>query len=156
MSPSSDEREKLERLMHRTLRDLPPRRAPDSLEQRVRAEIERRAARPWWRKAFVHWPVAALAGFVALCTGIVIFAFMGGVRIMGGFDAAPFQESLAQPFSWMESGLAIVRAMTRFVEIILRNIPPLFLYGGLVFFAAMYAVLFGLGAAAYKALHGPR
>jgi hypothetical protein len=52
----------------------------------------------------------------------------------------------------MESGLAIVRAITGFIEIMLRNIPPLWLYGGLVFFASMYAALFGLGAAAYRAL----
>ena len=56
----------------------------------------------------------------------------------------------------MESGLAIINAITSFFDIMLRNIPPLWLYGGLALFAAMYATLFGLGAAAYKALHAQR
>ncbi len=44
MNPTPDNEEKMERLIHRTLRDLPPRRAPNSLERRVLAELDRRAA----------------------------------------------------------------------------------------------------------------
>ena len=46
MTPSSHhDPEKLERAIHETLRALPPRRAPRTLEARVLAELERRAAR---------------------------------------------------------------------------------------------------------------
>lgn len=156
MTPTPDPQENIERLIQQTLGELPPRRAPRSLERRVLAEIERRAALPWWRKSFVHWPVTARAGFILLCTGLMKLALMAGVWMMAGFDTAQFKEAFAQPFSWMESGLAIVRAITGFIEIMLRNIPPLWLYGGLVFFASMYAALFGLGAAAYRALRAER
>ena len=156
MTPKREPHQELEQLIHRTLRDLPPRRAPGSIEQRVLAEIARRAARQWWRKSFAHWPVPALAGFVVLSAGLVKLGFMAGVWIMAGFDPAPFKETLAQPFSWLESGLVIVNAITGFCDIMLRNIPPLWVYGGLIFFASMYAALFGLGAAAYKALRAPR
>ena len=47
MQPSPENhQEKLERAIHQTLRALPPRRAPRSLEDRVFAELARRAALP--------------------------------------------------------------------------------------------------------------
>lgn len=153
MTPPSDHSEKLERLVHRTLRDLPPRSAPRALEQRVLAEIARRAALPWWRKSFVHWPVPARAAFIVVSAGIVKLVLMATVWVMAGFDIAQFRAAFAEPFAWMEGGLAVVRATADFFDILFRNIPPLWLYGGLAFLAAMYAALFGLGAAAYKALH---
>ncbi|MGH7955874.1 MAG: hypothetical protein ACREH8_02550 [Opitutaceae bacterium] len=151
MMPESKD-EHLEKLLHRTLRQLPPRRAPRSLEQRVLAEIDRRAALPWWRKNFAHWPGPARVGFVVTCAAVVTFALMGRGWITTGFDPAQFKAAFAQPFSWMENVLIVVRAITGFCQIMLRNIPPLWLYGGLVAFGSMYAALFGLGAAALKAL----
>lgn len=156
MNPSPDHHEKLERVIHRTLRELPPRRAPRSLEDRVFAEIARRAALPWWHKSFVHWPLPARAALLVLLLGVVKVVLMGGVWVAAGFDTAQFRAAFAQPFAWMESGLAVVHAVSGFFEIMLRNIPPLWLYGGLAFVAAMYVALFGLGAAAYKALYVQR
>jgi hypothetical protein len=153
MNPFPNHDEKLEQLVHRTLRDLPARRAPRSLGQRVLAEIERRAALPWWRKSFAHWPVAARAGFIVLCVGLVMLLLTLGVSLTAGFEAGQYQQAFAHEFAWMESGRAIVNALGDFLSIMGRNIPPLWLYGGLAFFAAMYAALFGLGAAAYKALY---
>jgi hypothetical protein len=157
MNPSPDDpHQKLERLVHRTLRELPARRAPRSLEGRVFAELARRAALPWWRKSFVHWPVPARAALLVVLLGVVKLVLMGGVWAASGFDAAQFREAFAQQLSWMESGIAVVNASRSFFEIMFRNIPPLWLYGGVAFIAALYAALFGLGAAAYKALHVQR
>jgi hypothetical protein len=156
MTPKPEPNPEMEQLIHRTLRDLPPRRAPSSIEQRVLTEIARRAARPWWRKSFAHWPIPALAVFVVVSAALVKLAFMAGVWVMAGVDTTSLKDVLAQPLSWVESGLVVVHAVTGFCDIMLRNIPPLWLYGGLVFFASMYATLFGLGAAAYKALVAQR
>lgn len=158
MNPSDhDPREqKLERFIHQTLRELPARRAPGSLEQRVLAELSRRAALPWWRKSFVHWPLAARAAFLVGCIGVVKLALMGAVWVMAGFDTTQYREAFAQQLAWMDSGLVVVHAIGGFFEIIARNIPPLWLYGGLAFLATMYVALFGLGAAAYKALQAHR
>lgn len=156
-TPQNESREqKLERMIHRTLRELPARPAPRSLETRVMAEIARRAALPWWRKSFTHWPLTARALFAVACLGLVKVALMGGVWVMAGFDPAQFREAFAQQFSWMQSGLVVVEAITGFFEIIGRNIPSLWLYGGLAVIATLYVTLFGLGAAAYKALQGQR
>ena len=151
-----DRHEKLERLVHRTLREIPARRAPASLEARVLAELTRRAALPWWRQSFVHWPVPARAAFIVFSAGIVKLVLMASVWAMAGFDAAQFSAAFAQPVNWMESGLTVVNAIGGFFDILFRNIPPLWLYGGLAFLATMYATLFGLGAAAYKALYVQR
>lgn len=150
--PSEHPREKLEHAIHRTLRELPPRRAPLSLEQRVLAEIARRAALPWWSKSFIHWPMGARLGFLVVCAGIVKLVLMGSVWAAGGFDGGEFRTAFAQPFAWFEAGRALLHAFTGFLEIIHRNIPPLWLYGGLAVVATAYATLIGLGAAAYKVL----
>jgi hypothetical protein len=152
MTPLPDHEEKLERIIHQTLRDLPLRRAPESLPERVLAELHRRAALPWWRKSFAHWPFAARAGFIMVCAGLVKAAFMLSVWAMAGFDQGQFRELFAPHFSWMENGLVVVNAIAGFFEILGRNIPSVWLYAGLAFFGAAYFALFGLGAAAYKAL----
>ena len=157
MNPNLDpqktpEQEQLERLVHRALRELPARPAPRSLEARVLAELSRRAALPWWRKSFVYWPLPARAVFLLASAAVVKLVLMGTVWAMAGFDTAQVQSAFAQPVAWWESVQILVNAVTGFFEVMLRNIPPLWLYGGLAFIATMYAALFGLGAAAYKLL----
>jgi hypothetical protein len=152
MNSRPEKDQDLERLIHRTLRDLPARRAPRSLEQRVLAELSRRAARPWWHKSFAHWPVPVRAVFLVASAGIVKLVLMATVWAMAGFDTAELQNAFAQPIAWWEGGRAVLTATTDFFNIMLRNIPALWLYGGLAFIATVYAALFGLGAAAYKAL----
>ena len=155
MNPGHNDKH-LEETIHRALRELPARQAPHSLEQRVLAEIERRAALPWWRRSFTHWPAAARIGFIIVCAGIVLTALMGRVWIMAGFDPAHLKPALLQPFAWAENLLVALRAIAGSCEIILRNIPSVWLYGSLLFFGSMYAALFGLGAAAFKAIRAPR
>ena len=156
MIPTPPNDEHLERLVHRTLRELPLRSAPRSLESRVLAEIARRAALPWWRKSFAHWPLAAQAGFVVLSIGLAKLALSIGLWVMQGFDSAQFTTALAQQFAWVESVRAVARAIGSFCEIMTRNIPPLWLYGGLAFVAVMYATLVGLGATAYRVFFNHR
>ena len=84
--------------------------------------------------------------------GIIKLARMLGVWVMAGFDTAQFKDAFAMQFTWLENARAVLNAMGDFGAIMARNIPPLWLYAGLAFFAAIYATLFGLGAAAYKAL----
>ena len=150
MTPTPEDQAKLERLIHHALRDLPERRAPISLEQRVRTEIARRAARPWWRHGFAHWPLAARGTFLVLSAGVVKLVLVLVAWATGGFEALAWRETFAQPIAWLESGLTVAGAIGNSCEILVRSIPPLWLYGGLTFCAAMYAALYGLGAAAYR------
>lgn len=156
MNPSPDNHEKLERIIHQTLRELPARRAPRALEQRVLAELERRAALPWWRKSFAHWPIAARAAFIVLSTGVVKLALLAGVWVMAGFDTAQFRDAFSKEVTWMESGLAVYHAIAGFFDIMLRNIPPVWLYGTIAVVGATYFALFGLGAAAWRVFRARR
>ena len=156
MNPPPDHEEKLERLIHRTLRELPLRRAPGTLETRVLAELARRAALPWWRKSFVHWPVPARAIFLLGSVGIVKLVLMAAIWVMAGFDLVQFREAFSQPLSVVENSLAVLRAVTGFFDLVARSIPPLWVYAGTAIVLSLYATLFGLGAAAYKALQAQR
>ena len=146
----------LERLIHRTLRELPLRRAPHSLESRVLTAIAQRAALPWWRRSFGHWPPPARIAFLVLSAGLVKVALMAAVWVMGGFDGAQFKDAFAPQFAWLEATSAVVSSVVEFFDLVVRNIPSLWLYGGLAFVATMYAALFGLGATAYRTLYANR
>jgi hypothetical protein len=148
--------QKLERLVHQTLRDLPRRRAPGTLEQRVMAELARRAALPWWRQGFAHWPMPARAAFILFAGGIAKVAIMAVVWVMAGFNAAQFQEAFATQIAWIDAAATVGHALGEFVSATLRGIPPLWLYGGLALVGFLYAALFGLGAAAYRTLYASR
>ena len=153
MNPSPEHHEKLERLIHRTLCELPPRRAPRSLESRVLAELERRAALPWWRKSFAHWPIAARTTFIVLGAGVAVSLVFATIAAQAGFDPATLTALFAREFVWMEAGLTLAHSLRDFASIVFRSIPPLWLYGGLAFVGSMYVALFGLGAAAYRTLY---
>lgn len=153
---SPDPQDKLERWVHQALRELPARSAPRSLESRVWAELNRRAALPWWSRNFAHWPMGARVLFIIVSAGFVKLALMLAVWVMAGFDVPQFQAAFSQQFAWMETGLDLIRVAQDFSQVILRNIPPLWLYGALAFLATMYGALFGLGAAAYRTLYASR
>jgi hypothetical protein len=153
MKPSP---EKLEQVIHQTLRSLPAHRAPRSLEARVLAAIEARASLPWWRQSFSRWPMPARVAFVLSSAGIAKLLLMVVVWVMAGFDGAQLSSAFSSQLSWIESVTAVVHATGDFFAALYRGIPVLWLYGAVAFVGAAYAALFGLGAAAYRALHARR
>jgi hypothetical protein len=150
MNPHDEQ--KLERLVHQTLRDLPPRRAPRSLEQRVLAAIEQRAALPWWRKGFAYWPAAPRFAFLAVVAAVVTGLF----RLLTGVDTGAGLTGLLPSLAWAESISSLARTSQDFARVVLGGIPSLWLYGGLAVMASLYAALFGLGATAYRLLYANR
>jgi len=122
MTESNDSQQKLEQLIHRTLRELPPRKAPRTLEMRVLREIERRNAPASSSVAFTSWPLVGRAAFILVCIAMAKLSLVAT--------------------SWGAS---------RVLEA-LRFIPLNWVIGVLVFAAAMYAALFSLGAIAYRTL----
>ncbi|MBS0662634.1 MAG: hypothetical protein JSR48_05175 [Verrucomicrobia bacterium] len=153
MKPSP---EQLEKMIHETLRSLPAHRAPRSLEARVLAALESRAALPWWRQSFVRWPMAARVAFVLLSAGLAKVALMVTVWVMAGFDSTEVAGAFSSQFAWVASAAAVINHLVAFCGTVYRGIPPLWLYGGIAFVAMMYLALFGLGAAAYRTLYANR
>lgn len=148
--------EELEKYIHQTLRALPARRAPMSLESRVRAAIEARAALPWWKQSFARWPLAARVAFFVASAGVAKLAIMAVVWAMAGFDTAQFTSAFSTEFGWLQAASSVVDGLGNFCGVLYRSIPPMWLYGGLAFVAVMYAALLGLGTAAYRMLYAQR
>jgi predicted anti-sigma-YlaC factor YlaD len=141
----------LEGLVDRALHDLPVRRAPATLESRVLAELERRAALPWWRRSFAHWPLPARTGFLVICIALIGFAFVGGATAMDGLRS--LSDSGALSLSWAREAAVLMASAGNLIALLTRAVPPSLLYGGLAVCAALYAALFGLGAAVYRTLY---
>jgi len=148
--------EELEKLIHQTLRALPDRQAPRTLEARVLAAIGERASLPWWRQSFARWPVGARCVFLLVSGGLVKVALMAAVWVMAGFDSVQFTSAFATPFAWLHETQAVLGGIGNFFALLFRSIPSLWLYGGLAVVASLYAALFGLGAAAYRTLYANR
>jgi hypothetical protein len=145
--------EKLERLLQQELRALPLRRAPSSLESRVFGELARRAALPWWQRSFANWPMGPRVVFVLLCVALIGATFLGGVSAVAGVRS--LNEVGALLLSWLQPALVVMASAGGLAALLVRLIPPLWIYGGLAVGAMLYVVLFGLGAAAYRMLYRP-
>jgi hypothetical protein len=150
ISPESDRN--LEQFIHRTLRDQPPRRAPRSLEQRVLAEIERRAALPWWRQDFVHWPIAMRGVFLAASAALAAAL----VWVLAGLDTTRVVNTVTADFAWVANVRGVAESIVNFGAIVVRGISPVWLYGGAITIVGLYAALVGLGTAAYRTLYSNR
>lgn len=151
MNERSEAEKGLERLLDRTLRELPARRAPPTLESRVLGELERRAARPWWRRSFAHWPQAARTAFVLICGGLIGLAFLGGAWAAVGLRW--LHESGALSIPWARQAMAITGVAGELAALLADAVPAAWLYDGLAVSAVLYAALFGLCIAAYRTLY---
>jgi hypothetical protein len=140
---ATDPNDPRQQLLDRTLRELPLRHAPPTLEARVIDELERRAALPWWRRSFAHWPLLARAAFLVLCGALIRLAFLGGAAAVAGVDS----------LVWARQAGILVMSLGNLAAAIARISPPHWLYEGAAVCGALYAVLFGLGAVVYRLLY---
>jgi hypothetical protein len=149
MKPSPEE---FEQIIHRTLRSLPDRRAPRSLEHRVMAAIAARAALPWWKQSFARWPLAARAGFLLASVAALLLVTFGSTAV----DTAALASRTSLRFGWLGVLRDAAAGTVDFAAIVFHAIPPLWLYGSVAALAALYLALFGLGATAYRTLYASR
>jgi hypothetical protein len=146
--PETDEA--LARLLDRTLRELPSRRAPMTLEPRVFNALRRRAVLPWWRRTFAYWPGLARATFLLIC------GCLAGLALLVGDWAATgvrLMQTSGASVSWVRQVVTIVNVASDLAALLSGAIPAAWLYGSLTAGALLYAALFGLGAAAYRILY---
>ena len=148
--------DELEKFVHEALRSLPDRKAPSSLELRVRAAIEARAHAPWWKQSFMEWPIAVRFAFVVLSIGMVKLAMMATVWATGGVESTGVVLAVQSQLSWIDAIGGAIRGTIESFSAVFRSIPAVWLYGILATVAAVYATLFSLGATAYRVLHSNR
>ena len=149
MSGQLSEEDRLERLLGGTMRDIPSRPAPHTLESRVFGELARRASQPWWRRSFGHWPAFARVGWMTVCGALIGITLLGGpwTAAMGSVQGT------GALGSWIRQAAAITGTVGNLGASLVDAIPVTWLLPGLAAAAVLYAFLFGLGAAAYRLLY---
>jgi hypothetical protein len=146
--------EKLESFVDQLVRGQPLRRAPPSLEARVLAQVAlQQTPMPWWRRGFTHWPLAARVAFLIASYGFVRLA-IAGVMTMVAFVGS--REVAGTAISWAHSSAEALSATASMCSLIVRAIPPSWLYCMAICGFALYALLFGLGTVAYRTLYVER
>ena len=145
--------DELEQFIHQQLHGLPPRRAPRTLETRVLAALEQRAAVAWYHRSWNYWPAAARATFLAVATGIAGTGVAAFYLVSSGVDTGAVAGQAADRFEGLSRLYNLAAWVVDFASYVITSIPPLWLYGGLATLAALYAAFFGLGAAAYRTLY---
>jgi hypothetical protein len=151
-----DSPQDLEKFVHRTLRSLPNRVAPHTLESRVMAAIAARATQPWWKQSYAQWPLAARCVFLMLSGGFAKLALMATVWAMADFESAGVVSAFTNQFAWVDRLSGIFGGVTALGSMIVRNIPSMWLYSGLACLAVLYGALLGIGATAYRTLFAQR
>jgi hypothetical protein len=144
--------DELEKFIHRTLRSLPSQRAPATLETRVLAALEVRAAIPWWHKSWTYWPQWVRALFILLSGGLAALVVVVGAGLPTGAETAQLNHAFASVLSLIRPVISLGRGLSDVVTLIGREIPTWWIYGAAAFVAGLYAMLVGVGAAAYRTL----
>jgi hypothetical protein len=149
-------RDELEQWVTRQVQSLPLRKAPQTLSMQVMAELQRRAALPWWRKSFLYLPFSARMAFMALCLGLA----NGSVALLRWLSAKPHGLELSavlnRPITWTERLIEAAQSVQNFLELVVSHLPALWVYGGLLAIVLLYVALFGIGATAYRTLYAGR
>jgi hypothetical protein len=141
--PTNDPNDALEDLFDRTLRGMPPRQAPPALESRVFRELERRAALPWWRRSFTHWPLAARMTLLLICCALAGMAVVGSTTVAAGIRS----------LYWAREIGVLEASGASLIALLASTAPPIWFYQGIAVCAVLYAALFGLGAVLYRTLY---
>lgn len=149
MNPNPDN---LEKAIHATLRGLPTRKAPSTLEARVLAEIVRRQALPWWKRSWAFWPTPVRWTFLILSAALSGLLIAAGVAVFDSSSAQRFAHVFAEPLASFSGILSAFHALSNACRNILGLIPPLWLYGALAAVSLLYTIVFLVGATAYRVL----
>ena len=143
----------LEQLIHSTLRSLPDRRAPGTLEARVLAEVERRATIAWYHKSWSYWPAAGRAAFLCATASLCVAIVVGFYLLSRGESGLAVAHEVGSRFQILSQLYATGTWVVDLVGRQFASIPSIWLYGGLGLVAALYATFLGLGAVAYRTLY---
>jgi hypothetical protein len=87
--------------------------------------------------------LAARASFLVLSAGLCALTFMGSARALTEFGSV---RRLADSVTWLSTAAEALGSL-------LRVVPSMWIYEALAAAALLYALLFTLGAAAYRTLY---
>jgi hypothetical protein len=146
MNQPDDKHGQLEKYIDAVLRAQPLKRAPASLESNVLAALRHRTSRAWWQQGFSAWPLAAKALFLLASIGFAKAALV--VATWGTSPLGSKSAALPPSLGWMHT-------VTEAFAAALHLIPNFWVYAVVGLLGAMYVLLFGVSAAAYRTLYAP-
>lgn len=142
--------------VHKAVSDLPSRRAPRSLIDRVNAAIAMREALPWYARGWTAWPAPArILTAVAGVAAVAAFAWLG---LLGTefFAAQPVREIATERAPMLSAlGSAFITLLEGF-KIAIERVAQPYLLAALIIMGAGYAACIGAGAGVYRFLHSHR
>lgn len=152
MNKPSLSEQQLERFIGSILSKQSLRQAPATLEARVLHALAQQAARPWWLQGFSRWPMLARLAFLPLGFGFVKLSFLSTGQLLSLWQL--LQNSA--PASTARTGAQTLGNLGQAVQtlgnLLTRDIPSAWLYGGAGLTLLLYAAAFGIGAAAFRTL----
>jgi hypothetical protein len=146
----------LQDFVHKALSDLPGRRAPRSLIDRVNTLIAMREALPWYARGWTAWPAPArILTAVAGVMAVAAFAWLG---ILGAqfFSTTPVREIATEQAPVVSALGSAFIAVLEGLKIAVERVAQPYLIGVLVVMGAAYATCIGAGAGVYRFLHAHR
>lgn len=138
----------LEQLLDDELKKLPAVTAPPALLRDVLAQLEARAASPWWQRAWWQWPVAAQAAFIILALALVAAVTTGGALLND--EATLWLQSLTAHASGFTSTWNTFAPLGDAGLLLWeKTAQPLLLYG-LIAAGVLYLACVGLGTMVFR------
>jgi len=151
MKPGKSFTDPDEAFVDRCLRGAPPRRAPEGFAELVLARLRRRAARPWWRRTFTHWPVTPRAGLIVACVASTLWTWRAAAWIAGAAEGT--LRRAVGPLTALREVLHVAIAAQSSLRLFDGGLSSHWLLGGLAAVGVAYVTLFALGATAYRTLY---
>jgi len=153
MSAEHERDAELERATARLLEGLQPRQAPQALQARVFAAIERRTRLPWWRMPFGHWPIAARLALVTCSAYLGWLSISAAIWVMAGASSARQAYDASPWFSAVRAAGQFVVFMRHTLATVMHSIPADWIYLSAALAAMLYVAVCGLAAVAYRVLY---
>ena len=145
--------EEVEKFIHRELRGLPVRPAPSTLEARVMAALEHRAAIAWYHKSWSYWPATVRALFLVVATGVAGAAIAAFYLFLQGAQLGLAWQEFSGRFQVLSLLYGAAVWTVNFLGQMIGSIPSLWVYVGLATVTSLYVTFIGLGAATYRVLY---
>ena len=142
--------------VHKALSELPGRRAPRSLIDRVNAAIAMREALPWYARGWTAWPASArILTVVAGVAAVAAFAWLG---VLGTefFSANPVREIATERVPMVSALGSAFFTVLEGLKIAVERVAQPYLLAALIIMGAGYAACIGAGAGFYRFLHSHR
>lgn len=144
--------QEFEQAIHQALRSLPDRKAPVSLELRVLAEIQRRAALPWWRRSWTYWPAPIRWLFLVVSATLSAGSIALCVAFLRGNASELSHRVFGRPIEIYHAFTAAARAVSVAGNDLLGLVPHSWLYAGIGGLALFYLLVVAASATAYRTL----